>query len=183
MLSRLWALVRYGIAAKLYLLTAISIAALLVLATASIHFASQTRLAAERLYREGVVGIQTVTQLEVLFEQHRALITGAPAELDRSRLKKSRQAVEAVDVQIDVSVYAKRLGSDTPQGRLLTEIAAEVPKLREAGNRVLMLADSFAQDKALDVSQGDYSQAANTIPRDRKSTRLNSSHANISYAV
>jgi hypothetical protein len=163
MLSRLWTSVRYGIAAKLYLLTAISIAALLVLATASIHFASQTKLAAERLYREGVVGIQTVTQLEVLFEQHRALITGAPAELDRSRLKKSRQAIEAVDVQIDVSVYAERLGSDTPQGRLLTEIAAQVPKLREAGNRVLMLADSFAQDKALEVSQGDYSQAANTI--------------------
>ena len=163
MLSRLWALVRYGIAAKLYLLTAIALAALLVLATASIHFASQTKFAAERLYREGVVGIQTVTQLEVLFEQHRALITAAPAELDRSRLQKSRQAVEAVDVQIDVSVYAERLGSDTPQGRLLTEIAAQVPKLREAGNRVLMLADSFAQDKALEVSQGDYSQAANII--------------------
>jgi diguanylate cyclase (GGDEF)-like protein len=163
MLSRLWALVRYGIAAKLYLLTAIAIAALLVLATASIHFAGQTKIAAERLYREGVVGIQTVTQLEVLFEQHRALITGAPAELDRSRLQRSRQAVEAVDVQIDVSVYAEQLGSDTPKGRLLTEIAAQVPKLREAGNRVLMLADSFAQDKALEASQGDYSRAANTI--------------------
>src|SRR5665647_723112 len=163
MLSRLWASVRYGIAVKLYLLTAISIAALLVLATASIHFAGQTKLAAERLYREGVVRIETVTQLEVLFEQHRALITGAPAELDRSRLQKSRQAIEAVDVQIDVSVYAERLGSDTPEGRLLTEIAAQVPRLREAGNRVLMLADSFAQDKALEVSQGDYSQAANTI--------------------
>src|ERR1700687_4048128 len=105
MLSRLWALVRYGIAAKLYLLTAISLAALLVLAGASIHFASQTKLAAERLYREGVAGIQTVTQLEVLFEQHRALITGAPAELDRNRLRKSRHAVEAIDVQIDASVY------------------------------------------------------------------------------
>src|ERR1017187_6742753 len=163
MLSRLWTSVRYGIAAKLYLLTAIALAALLALATASILFAGQTRFAAERLYSEGVLGIQTVTQLEVLFERHRALIRGAPAELDRSRLQKSRQAIEAVDVQIDVSVYAERLGSDTPEGRLLTEIAAEVPKLREAGNRVLMLADSFAQDKALEVSQGDYSQAANTI--------------------
>src|SRR5450755_3520445 len=107
MLSRLWALVRYGIAAKLYLLTAISLAALLVLAAASIHFASQTKLASERLYREGVLGIQTVTQLELLFEQHRALITAAPAELDRSRLEKSRRAVEAVDSQIDRSVLAE----------------------------------------------------------------------------
>jgi diguanylate cyclase (GGDEF)-like protein len=162
-LTRIWRSVRYGIAAKLYLLTAVALAALLVLATASIHFANQTRFSAERLYREGVVGIQAVTQLEVLFEQHRALITAAPAELDRSRLEKSRRAVEAVDSQIDRSVLAERSGGNAPQGRFLTEIAAQVPKLRVAGKRVLMLAESFAQDKALEVSQGDYSQAANVI--------------------
>src|SRR5450432_3614721 len=108
MLSRFWTSIRYGIAAKLYLMTAISLAALLILAAASIHFANQTKLAAERLYSEGVMGIQAVTQLEVLFEQHRALITAAPAELDRSRLEKSRRAVEAVDSQIDRSVLAER---------------------------------------------------------------------------
>jgi diguanylate cyclase (GGDEF)-like protein len=165
MLSRLWARLRYGIAAKLYLLTAISLAALLVLATASIHFASQTKLASERLYREGVAGMQTVTQLEVLFEQHRALITEAPAELDRNRLRKSRLAVEAIDAQIDASVYPERSASDTPKGLLLTEIAAQVPKLRDAGYRVLMFAENFAQDKALEVSQGEYAQAANAIQR------------------
>src|SRR5450755_3285460 len=104
MLSRLWALVRYGIAAKLYLLTAIWLAALAVLAAASIHFAGQTRFAAERLYGEGVLGIQTVTQLEVLFAQHRALITAAPAQLDRGRLQKTRQAVEAVNARIEASI-------------------------------------------------------------------------------
>jgi diguanylate cyclase (GGDEF)-like protein len=163
MLSRLWALVRYGIAAKLYLLTAIWLAALAVLAAASIHFAGQTRFAAERLYGEGVLGIQTVTQLEVLFAQHRALITAAPAELDRSRLRNSRQAVEAVNTLIDGSVQTELSRGGTPDERLLTEIAREVPKLREAGDRVLMLADNFAQDRALEVSQGDYSQAANII--------------------
>src|SRR3954447_16743964 len=97
MLSGLWASVRYGIAAKLYLLTVVAIAALTVLAAASIHFAGQTRFAAERLYREGVLGIQTVTQLEVMFAQHRALTAAAPAELDRTRLRSSRQAIEAVN--------------------------------------------------------------------------------------
>jgi diguanylate cyclase (GGDEF)-like protein len=163
MLSRLWALVRYGIAAKLYLLTAISIAALLVLATASIHFATQTKLAAERLYREGVTGIQTVTQLEVLFEQHRALITAAPAELDRGRLQNRQQAIEAVNKLINKSVLTELSQGDTPKGILQTEIAVQVPKLREAGYRVLMFAENFAQDKALEVSQGDYSQSANVI--------------------
>src|ERR1700730_758768 len=163
MLSRFWALVRYSIAAKLYLLTAISLAALLILAAASIHFASLTKLASERLYREGVLGIQTVTQLEVLFEQHRALITAAPAELDRSRLRNSRQAVDAVNALIDGSVGTELARGETADGRLLAQIAAQVPKLRKAGDRVLMLAESFAQDKALEVSQGDYSQVANII--------------------
>jgi diguanylate cyclase (GGDEF)-like protein len=163
MLSRLWTSIRYGIAAKLYLLTAIALAALLVLATASIHFASQTKIAAERLYREGVVGIQAVTRLEVLFEQHRALITAAPAELDRGRTQISRQTVEALDALIDASVQTELSQSSAPRRSLLLEIAAQVPKLKQAGDRVLMLADSFAQDKALEVSEGDYSQAANII--------------------
>ena len=41
MLTRIWRSVRYGIAAKLYLLTAVALAALLVIATASIHFANR----------------------------------------------------------------------------------------------------------------------------------------------
>lgn len=163
MLSRLWTSVRYGIAAKLYLLNAVSIAALVVLATASIHFASQTRFAAERLYREGVLGIQTVTQLEVLFEQHRALITAAPAELDRKRLQRSRLAFEAVNASIDASVLTERSRGAATDDSQITAIATQVPKLIEAGDRVLMLAENFAQDKALELSQGEYAQAANAI--------------------
>jgi diguanylate cyclase (GGDEF)-like protein/PAS domain S-box-containing protein len=163
MLPRLWTLVRYGIAAKLYLLTAISIVALIVLATASIHFASQTKFAASRLYREGVIGIQKVTQLEVLFAQHRALITAAPAELDRGRLQKTRQAVEAVNARIEASIHAESSQQEAPESRLLSQIAVEVPKLRVSGDLVLMLADNFAQDKALEVSQNDYSQSADNI--------------------
>src|SRR5664280_1389303 len=165
MLSRLWALVRYGIAAKLYLLTAISVVALAVLATASIHFASQTKFAAGRLYREGVVGIEKVTQLEVLFEQHRALITAAPAEFDRGRLQKTRQAVEAVTARIEASIHAESSQREAASEALLSRIAREVPKLTVSGDRVLMLADNFAQDKALEVSQGDYSQSADKIQK------------------
>ena len=163
MLSRLWTSVRHGIAAKLYLLTAISIAALIVLAMASILFASQTRYAAERLYREGVLGVQTLTQLEVLFEQHRALVTAAPAELDRRRLQNSRLALGAINASIDAGVDAGRSRGEAPDDGPLKEIAAQVPKLREAGDRVLRLAENFAQDEALEVSQGDYSQAADAI--------------------
>src|ERR1035437_8507104 len=163
MRPRLWTLVPYGIAAKLYLLTAISIMALAVLATASIHFASQTKFAAGQLYREGVVEIQKVSELRVLFEQHRALITAAPAELDRGRLQKTRKAVEAVNARIEATIHAESSQQEAPREGLLSQIAVEVPKLMVSGDRVLMLAYNFAQDKALEVSQGDYSQAADNI--------------------
>jgi PAS domain-containing protein len=165
MLSRLWELVRYGIAAKLYLLSAISLAALAVLAAASIHFAGQTRFAADRLYSEGVLGIQAVSQLEVLFAQHRALITAAPAELDRHRLSNTRRAVEAVNTLINNRIHLEPSASDRPEHGLLTAIEARVPRLKEAGDRVLMLAENFAQEKALEVSQGDYTQVADAIGR------------------
>ena len=163
MLSHLWTSVRYGIAAKLHLLTGISLLALAVLATASIHFAAQTRDAAERLYREGVLDIQTVTQLEVLFEQHRALVAGVPAELDRRRIQRTRLAVDAINTIIDRRVEAARSRAEASYNKPLAVIVAQVPKLRESGERVLMLAENFAQDKALEVSQGEYAQAANAI--------------------
>jgi diguanylate cyclase (GGDEF)-like protein len=163
MLSRLWTSIRYGIAAKLYLLTAVAVAALVALAAASVHFASQTRVAADRLYSEGVLGIQSVTELKVLFEQHRALITAAPALVDRSRIQESRQAVEALDARIGASVQTQLSRSDATREILLQQIAGQVPRLSQAGARVLMLAHNFAQDKALEVSEGDYSQTANII--------------------
>jgi diguanylate cyclase (GGDEF)-like protein/PAS domain S-box-containing protein len=161
MLSRLWMLILHRIAAKLYLLTFISLAALAVLATVSIHFANQTNLAAERLYQEGVLGVQKVTQLEVLFEQHRALILAAPAELDRGHLQKSRQSVEVLNSRIAITLAERDLSSE----RFLSQISAQVPTLTKSGNRVLMLADNFAQDEALAESQGGYSQAAHIIER------------------
>ncbi|MDP3650734.1 MAG: PAS-domain containing protein, partial [Rhodoferax sp.] len=163
MLSRLWRSIRYGIAAKFYLLTAIALAALVVLAAASTHFASQTRVAAERLYGEGVLGIQAITELEVLFEQHRALITAAPALIDRSRIRDSRLTVEALNARIEESVQTQLSRSDATRATLLQQIATQVAKLSQAGDRVLMLAHNFAQDKALEVSEGEYAQAANII--------------------
>lgn len=163
MLPRLWRSVRYGIAAKLYLLTVISTIALAVLATASIHFANQTKFAASRVYQEGVVGIQTVSALEVMFEQHRALVTAAPAELDRGRLENIRLAVEAVNRRIRAIVQVESSQQSGLSADFLSRIAAEVPKITVSGDRVLALTYNFAQDKALEVSQGDYAQAADKI--------------------
>ena len=45
----------------------------------------------------------------------------------------------------------------------MQQIAAQVPRLSEAGDRVLMFAHNFAQKKALEVSEGEYAQAASVI--------------------
>src|SRR5664279_5599897 len=185
MLSRLWTPIRHGIAAKLYLLTTISLAALAVLATVSIHFANETKLAAGRLYQEGVLGVQKVAELEVLFEQHRALIQAAPAELDRGHLHKSQQSVELLNSRIAQNLA----GLNPPNERFLSQILAQVPALTESGDRVLKLADNFAQDQALEVSQGSYSQAANIIERvlkdwnQQQSTAMNREVAGLTTAA
>jgi diguanylate cyclase (GGDEF)-like protein/PAS domain S-box-containing protein len=163
MFSRFWIAIRYSIAAKLYMLTLVSVGALAVLATASTHFANQAQIAAGKLYLEGVEGVQKVTHLEILFEQHRALITAVPAELQRARIRQIQQTVADLDERIDGSLLAVGAQRDAGIQQLLQEIGADVPKLKQSGHRVLMFADNFAQDQALAISQGDYSQAADNI--------------------
>lgn len=159
MLVHLWTLIQHRIAAKLYLLTIVSLTALAILATVSIHFASQTKLAAGRLYQEGVLGIRNVTQLEVLFEQHRAMIKAAPAGLDRARLQETRQSIEMLNVRI-ATILADRAPWNN---RFLSRIEAGIPALAESGHQVLKLAENFAREEALAVSEGSYSIAAQTI--------------------
>jgi diguanylate cyclase (GGDEF)-like protein len=155
---RFWTVVRHGIAAKMYLQTLVALAALTTLVYASIHFADQTKWAAERLYGEGVVGLQQAASIEVLFEQHRRLVEAAPAEYDRDRLRASNTSIIDIGARLDIGVS---VGSG--KDRWLKAIAGEMPMLKAAGAEVIRLADSFAQDKALEVSQGAYRQSADRI--------------------
>ena len=155
---RFWSVVRHGIAAKMYFLTLVALASLGALVYASIHFAEQTELAAERLYGEGVVGLQQAALVGVLFEQHRRMVEAAPAELDRNRLGVSRAALADLTIRLKASI---KEGSATD--KWLKVVASEIPMLEAAGMEVLRLAENFAQDKALEVSQGAYGQAANRI--------------------
>src|SRR3712207_7404823 len=73
------------------------------------------------------------------------------------------------------SEYAKALGVDTD---------ALLVSQPDTGEQALEIADMLIRSGALDIIVID--SVAALVPRaeiDRKSTRLNSSHANISYAV
>jgi diguanylate cyclase (GGDEF)-like protein len=181
---RFWTVVRHGIAAKMYLQTLVALAALAALVYASIHFADLTKRAAERLYGEGVVGLQQAASIEVLFEQHRRLVEAAPAELDRDRLRASNTSIVDIGARLDIGVS---VGSG--KDRWLKAVAGEMPMLKAAGAEVIRLADSFAQDKALEVSQGAYRQSADRIAdalhhlREDRRSAVNTEVGNLSQAA
>jgi diguanylate cyclase (GGDEF)-like protein len=181
---RFWTVVRHGIAAKMYLQTLVALAALAALVYASIHFADQTEQAAERLYGEGVVGLQQAASIEVLFEQHRRLVEAAPAELDRDRLRASNTSIIDIGARLDIGIS---VGSG--KDRWLQAAAGEMPMLKAAGAEVIRLADNFAQDKALDVSQGAYRQSADRIAealhqlREDRRSAVNTEVSNLTKAA
>jgi diguanylate cyclase (GGDEF)-like protein len=155
---RLWSAVRHGIVAKMHLLSFMAVAAVATLSYASIHFAQQTEQAAARLYGEGVVSLKQEALVEVLFEQHRRLVQASPAELDRVRLRASRAALAEVDLRLGASI-----NDSQATDKWLKAVALELPMLQAAGMEVLRLAENFAQDKALEASQGAYEQVAGRI--------------------
>src|SRR3712207_7707224 len=74
--------------------------------------------------------------------------------------------------------YTTLFRSEHRRQGVATALLAEVERrTREAGRRMLILGSDHGPEPAADHPD------AMTPPKDRKSTRLNSSHANISYAV
>ncbi|MDB5602786.1 MAG: domain S-box/diguanylate cyclase protein [Xanthobacteraceae bacterium] len=141
---------RLGIAAKLYCVAALSGVTVVALVFASIHFAGVTEQAANRLYRDGFSGIQVVTNLQALLEQHRRIVESAPAEVDRVRLEASQRAM--IDNGAQLTALVRELTnskSDPVQDGLELEMQSYLPNLIKSGQEVLFFAYNFAQDNAI----------------------------------
>src|SRR5579872_5285191 len=83
---------RLGLAAKLYLLAALSTLAVAILAGSSLHFARVTEAAAAQLSGKAFKTVENSALLQSLLAQHRQIIESAPAEVDRNRLEASQRA-------------------------------------------------------------------------------------------
>lgn len=160
-----------SIAARLYISNGASLVAVAILAVASVHFANRTETAASHLYQSGVIELQRESLFEIMFQQHRRMVQAAPAELNRSRLQVSKVAVDQINSAIKEFLKETPTDSASVAGEFLKTIRAEIPKLEQAGADVFMLADNFAQDQALQVSQGAYAFSAQLIESSLKTWR------------
>jgi diguanylate cyclase (GGDEF)-like protein len=154
---------RVSIAAKLYCVAALSFGAVCALTLASIYFARTTETAAQHLYVDGFVGVESSSRLELLLEQHRRIVQSAPAEVDRDRLQASSR--ELADLKAKIEKLLNNGAGQTKAGRaaaLTAKIAQLFPQLVESSRQVMFYADNFAQDKALEAA-AQYIQIADSL--------------------
>jgi len=154
---------RLGLAAKLYLLAALSTLAVAILAGSSLHFARVTEAAAAQLSGKAFKTVENSALLQSLLAQHRQIIESAPAEVDRNRLEASQRAF--IEKSSELFALIKRIGhdeDDTIARQLETQINDGLPLLVKAGQEVMFYAYNFAQDKALE-SAAAYARVADEL--------------------
>jgi diguanylate cyclase (GGDEF)-like protein len=155
---------RITLSLKLYSMAGLALAAIIFMAIASLHFAEVTRRAALGLYSEGLLGAQTTLHLGLMIEQHRRLVEGAPADLDRMHLESKRQELRQLGERMATLVQpnaSDRSWWRGPDMIFAHQIEADLANLSEYGDRVLTLAYDFVQNQAVEIAQGPYSHAAN----------------------
>jgi diguanylate cyclase (GGDEF)-like protein len=154
---------RLGVAAKLYLLAALSTLAVAILAGSSLHFARVTEAAAAQLGGKAFKTVESSARLQSLLAQHRQIIESAPAEVDRTRLEASQR--EFIAKSSELFTLIKQIDRDEDDGvarQLEEQITDGLPALIRAGQEVMFYAYNFAQDKALE-SAAAYARVADDL--------------------
>jgi len=158
-----WTSHRLGIAAKLYCVAALSVAAVAFLVLASLHFARVTDTAANRLYHDGFEAIESSARLQALLEQHRRIVESSPAEVDRKRLEASQRAMIEKSTQLSALVNELAQRNNGPDADAIEQrIAKDIPELIRRGQEVSFYAYNFAQDKALEAASS-YAAVADQV--------------------
>jgi signal transduction histidine kinase len=156
-MSRIQSLWPNSIAAKIYCLAGIVFLSFGGLALAAVHFASSTKLAADRVYNDGFVRLVLANNLELALERHRRIVESAPAQFDRAILHADRKSLAVINKRLEELIGQAKdyLG---PEG------ANSLPALVAAGERVLHFAENFAHDKAV-ASADAYTALASRLQR------------------
>ncbi|MGH1417634.1 MAG: EAL domain-containing protein [Hyphomicrobiaceae bacterium] len=148
---------RSRVAAKLYVIGILGVAAVGVLAVASIYFASNTRIAARHLYEDGLIGVVEACELEHLLERHRRIVEAAPTHFDRVRIDQDRQETEKILDRLSEMALNR-------EEKSLDAISSLLPQLTNHGRRVLFLVANFAQDGALE-ELSKYTKVAHQVAK------------------
>jgi hypothetical protein len=175
-----------SIAGKLYCFALLSIIAVVALAACAVYFAKTTETAAHRLYDHGFRGTLSAARLSLLLEQHRRLVESMLSEVDRERIDHGRHDLASTKIKL-AELMEEIVGqrSDLPASALERRIAASLPALFEAAQKVVFYANDFAQDKASEQAE-DYSSVANGIQilvRDYRDQRLHEAEEAVAFML
>ena len=110
-----------------------------------------------------VRGSQFGSQVSLLVEKQRGLVTGAAAELDLDRQVALRKAFAATMTAFEETLAAERGGADAGTAAAIDGIAAALGPVVATGTQVFEFANSFAQVQANDLINGDYGAAVDAI--------------------
>ena len=174
-----------SIAARLYCFALLSIIAVVALASSSIYFTNTTETAAHRLYDHGFLGTLNSARLGLLIEQHRRIVESMPSEVDRQRIDAALRELDGTQAKLEELMRQLVAQKSLPPGALERRIAASLPYLFEAGQRVIFYAREFAQDKATEKAL-DYSHIADGIQlivRDYRDQRLQDADEAVAFML
>lgn len=171
-----------SLGARLYSFAFLTIFAVGALATAAIHFSRNTEQAAHQLYDDGFVRVLNSSRLELLLEQHRRIVEGMPAEVDRAILKKD--SADLAEIQRKLFELSGELLNEKV-GDLERNIVANLPRIFELGDQVAFFASDFAQDKAVEAAAkySDDASATQSLIRNYREDRVREANAEVSRLV
>ncbi|MGE0766204.1 MAG: EAL domain-containing protein [Hyphomicrobiaceae bacterium] len=145
------------IASRLYLVGGLTLLSVAALVAGTIVFAVGMRRVVDVLYQSGIVRAAEASELELLLEKHRRLVTSARLEFDLDKLQQDKQEAHGVQASIERLVA----GSND---RFAMDLRPMLPPFWQAGDETLRLAESFAQGAA-PVALRQYVAQAESLQR------------------
>jgi methyl-accepting chemotaxis protein len=145
-----------GITTKLYLVVVFAALALLLVAATAFIGSQRMVDAGGRLHDRGAVGIAQASNLALLFERQRGLVSRAPAETDLQRQAALRDRFQALSGELDATLV--RIEGLVAEGERdkLHALAKLFAALRKEAKAVFDFSENFVQDKAVEALDGPF---------------------------
>jgi methyl-accepting chemotaxis protein len=145
-----------GITTKLYLVVIFAALALLLVAATAFIGSQRMVDAGQRLHDRGAVGIAQASNLALLFEQQRSLVSRAPAETDLQRQAALRDRFQGLSGQLDATLVRIEALVAEGEREKLQALAKLFASLRKEAKAVFDFSENFVQDKAVEALDGPF---------------------------
>jgi PAS domain S-box-containing protein len=152
-----------SIAARLYLVIGLSTIALITVIGAALVGSGEMVTAGHNLHDRGAVAIKETSRLSFLFEEQEQLVTRAPAEIDRDRIRKYRARFDDIGPELSDALSHFAPLADTLVKNSPARLAGLFRLFQAHAGTVFDFAEDFLQEKAIDAYDGPVSAAVAQI--------------------